>query len=108
MRSVLLALVALTLGATLALTFSHPEPLAQRVKHAGQSAVLARKQAMVDCMAYTAAKMVGTERGDRETDEACESLAEDFVSTLPHKSEDAPPSVVPADPEDAHAGELSL
>jgi hypothetical protein len=91
MRHVLTALASCAIGAALAFWCAQPVPLAERVKLSANGAVLHRKQAMVDCMAYTAGKIVGLERADRETDEACESLASDFVSTM-----QPPPTPEPA------------
>lgn len=85
MRYALTAILAATVGALLTVWALTPESLAARVKNSTGSAVLQRRDAMIDCMAYTAAKVVGKIRADKATDEACESLADDFVSTLPQR-----------------------
>jgi hypothetical protein len=90
MRYALTAILAATVGALLTVWALTPPTLADRVKKSADGAVSLRKQAMVDCMAYTAAKMFGTLHGDKATDAACESLADDFVSALPPAPPPAP------------------
>jgi hypothetical protein len=90
MRSVLLAIFASTLTALAMVHVMTPEPLARRVKVSTAAAVLERKHAMVDCMTYLASVRVGLGVRDRAVDEACESLADEFVNTLPSAPEPTP------------------